>query len=203
MLVLCGLSINSSSVPAALRCPKVICIVVLSLALLSTLCCLLSTHHRMRRDPSQDHRIFIRFARQRHTSSAVAFPISMRLSGSTLPRRQDTRSSSSSSSQRDFYPLLPQSSGSNSKLRLSADAILQRIRSADSQPGMLSTLFKTPPFLYNAHIQREPSPPAVASRQAALNHAGTVLATREGAVLVDVGADYPHWIAIFVDQSED
>ncbi|SPO24730.1 uncharacterized protein UTRI_01701_B [Ustilago trichophora] len=97
-------------------------------------------------------------------------------------------------SQRDFYPLLPQSSGSNSKLRLSADAILQRIRSADSQPGMLSTLFGTPLFLYNAHIQRDPLPPAVADRQAALNQAGTVLATREGAVLVDVGADFPMWI---------
>ena len=97
-------------------------------------------------------------------------------------------------SQRDFYPLLPQSSASSSKLRLSADAILQRIRSADSQPGMLSTLFGTPLFLYNAHVQRDPLPPAVAARQAALNQAGTVLATREGAVLVDVGADFPMWI---------
>lgn len=97
-------------------------------------------------------------------------------------------------SQRDFCPLLPQSSGTAPKVRLSADAILQRIRSADSQPGMLSSLFGTPLFLYNAHIQRDPLPPAVAARQAALNQAGTVLATREGAVLVDVGADFPLWI---------
>lgn len=97
-------------------------------------------------------------------------------------------------SQRDFFPLLPQSSDSSSKSRLSVDAILQRIRSADSQPGMLSTLLGTPLFLYNAHVQRDPLPPAVAARQAAVNQAGTVLATREGAILVDVGADFPLWI---------
>ncbi|TKY86703.1 hypothetical protein EX895_004343 [Sporisorium graminicola] len=101
-------------------------------------------------------------------------------------------------SQRDFFALLPTgppgSSSSSSKPRLSADAVLQRIRSADSQPGMLSNLFGTPLFLYNAHVQRDPLPPAVAARQAALNQAGTVLATREGAVLVDVGADLPLWI---------
>ncbi|CDS02174.1 hypothetical protein [Sporisorium scitamineum] len=97
-------------------------------------------------------------------------------------------------SQRDFFTLLPHGPARSSKPRLSADAILQRIRSADSQPGMLSSLFGTPLFLYNAHVQRDPLPPAVAARQAALNQAGTVLATREGAVLVDVGADYPLWI---------
>ena len=96
-------------------------------------------------------------------------------------------------SQRDFVPLLPQPTG-GSKHRLSADAIVQRIRSADSQPGMLSSLFGTSLFLYNAHVQRDPLPPAVAARQAALNQPGTVLATREGAVLVDVGADFPLWI---------
>ncbi|SNX83350.1 uncharacterized protein MEPE_02057 [Melanopsichium pennsylvanicum] len=97
-------------------------------------------------------------------------------------------------SQRDFLTLLPQSSVDGFTFRLSADAILQRIRSADSQPGMLSTLFGTPLFLYNARIQRDALPPAVASRQAALNQPGTVLATRQGAVLVDVGADFPLWI---------
>lgn len=97
-------------------------------------------------------------------------------------------------SQRDFYALLPQATTSTLKPRLSADAILQRVRSADSQPGLLSSLFGTPLFLYNAHVQRDPLPPAVAARQAALNQAGTVLATREGAVLIDVGADFPLWI---------
>ncbi|CBQ71763.1 conserved hypothetical protein [Sporisorium reilianum SRZ2] len=98
-------------------------------------------------------------------------------------------------SQRDSFALLPPTpAGSTTKPRLSADAILQRIRSADSQPGMLSNLFGTPLFLYNAQVQRDALPPAVAARQAALNQPGTVLATREGAVLVDVGADLPLWI---------
>ncbi|KAJ1593331.1 hypothetical protein NDA11_007358 [Ustilago hordei] len=92
--------------------------------------------------------------------------------------------------QRDFFPLLP----SPAKVKLSADAILQRIRSADSQPGMLSTLLGTPLFLYNAHIQRDPLPPSIASRQESLNTSGTILATRQGAILVDVGADFPLWI---------
>ncbi|KAJ9478354.1 Protein-S-isoprenylcysteine O-methyltransferase [Pseudozyma hubeiensis] len=97
-------------------------------------------------------------------------------------------------SQRDFYALLSQGGVASSKPRLSADAILQRIRSADSQPGLLSSLFGTPLFLYNAHVQRDPLPPAVAARRMALDQPGTVLATREGAVLVDVGADFPIWI---------
>ncbi|GAK63384.1 formyl transferase domain-containing protein [Moesziomyces antarcticus] len=97
-------------------------------------------------------------------------------------------------SQRDFLPLVSQANAIAGRSRLSADAILQRIRSADSQPGMLSSLLGTPLFLYNAHVQRDPLPPAVASRQAALSQPGTVLATREGAVLVDVGADLPIWI---------
>lgn len=92
-------------------------------------------------------------------------------------------------SQRDFCPLL-----SSPGTKLSADAIMQRIRSADSQPGMLSTLLGTPLFLYNAHVQRDPLPPSIAARQTALNQPGTILATREGAILVDVGADFPLWI---------
>ncbi|PWZ00706.1 hypothetical protein BCV70DRAFT_199974 [Testicularia cyperi] len=93
-------------------------------------------------------------------------------------------------SSRDFFPFLQTSPTQT----LSADTIVQRIRSADSQPGILSTLFGTPLFIYNAHVQRDPLPPAMAERSA-VGGPGTVLATREGAVLVNVGADYPLWIA--------
>ncbi|EPQ26610.1 uncharacterized protein PFL1_05931 [Pseudozyma flocculosa PF-1] len=76
---------------------------------------------------------------------------------------------------------------------LCADAIVQRINSADSQPGVLTSLLGKPLFVYGAVVQRDPLPEAMAAlaREAP---SGTVLATREGAVLVTVGADLPIWI---------
>ncbi|KAJ1028727.1 hypothetical protein NDA16_001893 [Ustilago loliicola] len=85
--------------------------------------------------------------------------------------------------------------------------VLQAIEAFDAGPvwafdqfelkgewSVLSTLLGTPLFLYNAHVQRDLLPPSIAARQTALNTPGTILATREGAILVDVGADYPLWI---------
>ncbi|KAL9931860.1 hypothetical protein V8E36_009175 [Tilletia maclaganii] len=78
--------------------------------------------------------------------------------------------------------------------RLNADVIVQRINCGDSQPGVLSALFGAPLFLYDARVQRGPMPAAMAEASAD-SQLGTILATRQGAVLVNVGADAPIWIA--------
>ncbi|KAN0063413.1 hypothetical protein ACQY0O_004579 [Thecaphora frezii] len=83
--------------------------------------------------------------------------------------------------------------GSSSKTPISADAIVQRVNSADSQPGVLTSLFGKPLFVYGAVVQRDPLPEALAAL-AREKPVGAVLATREGAVLVTAGADYPIWI---------
>ncbi|KDN53085.1 hypothetical protein K437DRAFT_266020 [Tilletiaria anomala UBC 951] len=103
-------------------------------------------------------------------------------------------------SARDFVPLII---GAGST-RMSAEAIVQRVNSADSQPGVLSALlFGTPLFLYDAHVQTAPLRADVAAVAAAAAAAagtvsapiGTVLAIRDEAVLVECGADYPIWFS--------
>ncbi|KAK0570049.1 hypothetical protein OC861_000356 [Tilletia horrida] len=95
-------------------------------------------------------------------------------------------------SSRDFYPLA-MAAESNGR-RLSAEVIVQRINCGDSQPGVLSGLFGAPLFLYDACVQKADLPPQLADL-AIQSPIGTILATREGAVLVNVGADSPIWIA--------
>ncbi len=66
---------------------------------------------------------------------------------------------------------------------------------------MLSALLGTPFFLYDAHVQSGPLAPAVQRRWKAASidaglsapPVGTILATRDGAVLVECGADHPIW----------
>ncbi|PWN51933.1 hypothetical protein IE53DRAFT_373832 [Violaceomyces palustris] len=96
-------------------------------------------------------------------------------------------------SSRDFVPLTRSIGQAKESHLLSSEGIVQRINSADSQPGVLSSLFGTPLFLYNAVVQSDPLPPKM-EELAKSSPIGTVLATREGAVLVNVGADHPIWI---------
>ncbi|CEH15284.1 hydrogenase maturation factor hoxx [Ceraceosorus bombacis] len=91
-------------------------------------------------------------------------------------------------SARDFVKL---PASSTHKLR--AEVLVQRINSADSQPGVQSALLGPSMFLYGAHLQSSPLPENVAHR-AAQSKTGTILATRAGAVLMDCGADFPLWI---------
>jgi enoyl-CoA hydratase/carnithine racemase len=90
-------------------------------------------------------------------------------------------------SARDFSGL---ASGST----LSAAALVQRINSADSQPGVQTALLGGQSlFIYGAHVQTAPLCPSAAAR-AEHSHRGKVLATRSGAVLVDCGAEHPIWL---------
>ncbi|CAD6906155.1 unnamed protein product [Tilletia controversa] len=94
-------------------------------------------------------------------------------------------------SARDFVHLVK--SAHEAGHRLNAEVIVQRINCGDSQPGVLSSLFGAPLFLYDACVQTGPMP-AFITRQAQDAAVGTILASRDGAVLVNVGADYPIWI---------
>ncbi|KAE8259282.1 hypothetical protein A4X13_0g1124 [Tilletia indica] len=95
-------------------------------------------------------------------------------------------------SARDFVHLARSAQQAGHKLN--ADIIVRRINCGDSQPGVLSSLFGAPLFLYDACVQKG-SMPASITRQAQNASVGTILATRDGAVLVDVGADFPIWIS--------
>jgi Formyl transferase, C-terminal domain len=99
-------------------------------------------------------------------------------------------------STRDFVPLVKALSCSGQKI--SAEVILQRIQSGDSQPGVLSALLGAPLFLYDAHVERGVLPADVQARHQGADEngapLGTILAMRDEALLVECGADYPIWI---------
>lgn len=93
-------------------------------------------------------------------------------------------------SSRDFVPL---TSREGAQL-LNADVVVQRINSSDSQPGVLTSLFGSPLFVYGATVQRDPIP-ARMQQAAAESRPGKILATRESSVLVNVGAEFPIWLS--------
>ncbi|KAK0558424.1 hypothetical protein OC844_005171 [Tilletia horrida] len=97
-------------------------------------------------------------------------------------------------SSRDFVHLGQVALATGDSHRLNADVLVQRINCGDSQPGVLSALFGAPLFLYDACVQDGPLPASLA-KLATESRVGTILATREGAVLVNAGADRPIWIA--------
>lgn len=83
--------------------------------------------------------------------------------------------------------------GAGGITRASSDMLVKRIHSADSQPGVLSLILdhNTKLFLYDAHVQRGPLPSHLSARDAVPT--GSIMATRQGAVLVNMG-DAPIWI---------